>query len=210
MSCEILDDDIVKHTSAQQPVALDEVAHVLANIPIGAGQMHEVFSAVSSSSCNGYDEEYMMRDLFADPGTGVGDDRSLVSKGFKSDDVPLRDLIDDYVRSMPATKSAAGISNPSQWLDRLSESEVQIYWPFSESWDGSTLPVITFDPENDSEVNVGYKIIEGSGGVRQVEEVIVDEDMAMVTPVWVVNRNTDAGYTTLGKPCSRGHENMEA
>lgn len=197
VSCEILDDDIVKHTSAQQPVALDEVAHVLANIPIGAGQMHEVFSAVSSSSCNGYDEEYMMRDLFADPGTGVGDDRLLVSKGFKSDDVPLRDLIDDYVRSMPATKSAAGISNPSQWLDRLSESEVQIYWPFSESWDGSTLPVITFDPEDDSEVNVGYKIIEGPGGVRQVEEVIVDEDMAMVTPVWVVNRNTDAGYTTL-------------
>ena len=195
-SCEILDDDIGKHTSVQ-PVALDEVAHVLANIPIGPGQMHEVFSAVSSSSGNGYDEEYTMRDLFADPGAGVGDDRLLVSKGFQSDDVPLRDLIGDYVRSMPATKSGASIGDPSQWLDRLSESEVQIYWPFSEAWDGSTLPVITFDPENDSDVNVGYRIIEGPDGERRVEEVLVDEEMAMGTPVWIVNRNTDAGYTTL-------------
>ena len=195
-SCEILDDDIGKHTSVQ-PVALDEVAHVLANIPIGPGQLHEVFSAVSSSSGNGYDEEYTMRDLFADPGAGVGDDRLLVSKGFQSDDVPLRDLIGDYVRSMPATKSGSSIGDPSQWLDRLSESEVQIYWPFSETWDGSTLPVITFDPENDSDVNVGYRIIEGPDGERRVEEVLVDEEMAMGTPVWIVNRNTDAGYTTL-------------
>ena len=195
-SCEILDDDIGKHTS-EQPVALDEVAHVLANIPIGLGQMHEVFSAVASSSGNGYDEEYTMRDLFAAPGTGVGDDRSLVSKGFKSDDVPLRDLIGNYVRSMPATKSGPSIADPSKWLNRLSESEVQIYWPFSEEWDGNTLPVITFDPEDDSDVNVGYRITEDPDGMRQVVEVLVDEEMAMGTPVWVVNRNTDAGYTTL-------------
>ena len=195
-SCEILDDDIGKHTS-EQPVALDEVAHVLANIPIGLGQMHEVFSAVASSSGNGYDEEYTMRDLFAAPGTGVGDDRSLVSKGFKSDAVPLRDLIGNYVRSMPVTKSGPSIADPSKWLDRLSESEVQIYWPFSEEWDGNTLPVITFDPEDDSDVNVGYRITEDPDGMRQVVEVLVDEEMAMGTPVWVVNRNTDAGYTTL-------------
>ena len=194
LSCEILDDDIEKHTYA---VALDDVANVLANIPIAAGHMQEVYLAVSSSSGNGYDEEYMMRDLFAAPGAGVGEDRASILKSLDSGHVPLRDLIEDYVRSTPPTKSAAGIDDPSQWLSRLSESDVQIYWPFSESWDGSTLPVITFDPENDSDVNVGYKIVEEADGVRKVIEVVVDEEMAMETPVWVVNRNTDAGYTTL-------------
>ena len=91
----------------------------------------------------------------------------------------------------------SGIEDPSEWLDRLAESDVQIYWPFSESWDGEELPVITFDPEDDSEVNIGYRITEDSEGFRRIEEVLVDESVAMEAPVWVVNRNTDAGYTTL-------------
>ena len=197
MSCEILDDDISKHASVQPVVSLDEVAHVLANIPIAAGQMQEVLAAVSSSSGNGYDEEYMMRDLFADPGSGVGDDRLMPSKASMGTELPLRDLIEDYVRNVPPTRSVADFSDPAQWLKHLSESDVQIYWPFYENWDGEMLPVITFDPENDSDVNVGYRILEDENGDRQVVEVIVDEDMAEEVPVWVVNRNTDARYTTL-------------
>ena len=196
-SCEILDDNTDKHASNQAAVPLSEVAQVLANIPIGADQMGEVFGAVSSSSVNGYDEEYMMYDLFGTPGSGVGDDRLPESKAPVLSGVPLRDMIADYVRSQAATKSASGIEDPSDWLERLAESDVQIYWPFSESWDGEELPVITFDPEDDSDVNIGYRITEDSEGFRRIEEVLVDEDVAMDMPVWVVNRNTDAGYTTL-------------
>ncbi|MBR5103077.1 MAG: hypothetical protein IKV05_00130 [Bacteroidales bacterium] len=197
VSCEILDDNIDKHTSNRAAVPLSEVAQVLANIPLGADQMSEVFGAVSSSSENGYDEEYMMYDLFGTPGAGVGDDRLPLSKAPVLSGVPLRDMIADYVKSQAATKSASGIEDPSEWLDRLAESDVQIYWPFSESWDGEELPVITFDPEDDSDVNIGYRITEDSEGFRRIEEVFVDENVAMETPVWVVNRNTDAGYTTL-------------
>ena len=196
-SCEILDDDTDKHDSTRAAVPLSEVAQVLANIPLGTDQMSEVFGAVSSSAVNGYDEEYMMYDLFGTPGAGVGDDRLPLSKAPELSGVPLRDMIADYVRSQAATKSASGIEDPSEWLDRLAESDVQIYWPFSESWDGEELPVITFDPEDDSEVNIGYRITEDSEGFRRIEEVLVDEDVAMEMPVWVVNRNTDAGYTTL-------------
>ena len=196
-SCEILDDDTDKHDSTRAAVPLSEVAQVLANIPLGTDQMSEVFGAVSSSAVNGYDEEYMMYDLFGTPGAGVGDDRLPLSKAPELSGVPLRDMIADYVRSQATTKSASGIEDPSEWLDRLAESDVQIYWPFSESWDGEELPVITFDPEDDSEVNIGYRITEDSEGFRRIEEVLVDEDVAMEMPVWVVNRNTDAGYTTL-------------
>lgn len=196
-SCEILDDDIDKHASDRPAVPLSEVAQVLANIPLGTDQMSEVFGAVSSSAVNGYDEEYMMYDLFGTPGAGVGDDRLPLSKAPELSGVPLRDMITDYVRSQAATKSTSAVEDPSGWLERLAESDVQIYWPFSESWDGEELPVITFDPEDDSEVNIGYRITEDSEGFRRIEEVLVDEDVAMEMPVWVVNRNTDAGYTTL-------------
>ena len=196
-SCEILDDDIDKHASDRAAVPLSEVAHVLANLPLGADQMGEVFGAVSSSAGNGYDEEYMMYDLFGTPGAGVGDDRITKSKAPVLSGIPLRDMIADYVRTQAPTKSESGIDDPSEWLERLAESDIQIYWPFSEAWDGEELPVITFDPEDDSEVNIGYRIIKDSEGFRRIEEVLVDEDVAMKTPVWVVNRNTDAGYTTL-------------
>ena len=196
-SCEILDDDIDKHASDRSAVPLSEVAQVLANIPLGADQMGEVFGAVSSSVDNGYDEEYMMYDLFGTPGAGVGDDRITKSKAPVLSGIPLRDMIADYVRTQAPTKSESGIDDPSEWLERLAESDIQIYWPFSEAWDGEELPVITFDPEDDSEVNIGYRIIKDSEGFRRIEEVLVDEAVAMKTPVWVVNRNTDAGYTTL-------------
>lgn len=196
-SCEILDDDVDKHASDLAAVPLAEVAQVLANIPLGTDQMGEVFGAVSSSAENGYDEEYMMNDLFGTPGAGVGDDRLPLSKAPVLSGVPLRDMIADYVKSQAATKSDSGIEDPSEWLERLAESDVQIYWPFSESWDGEELPIITFDPEDDSQVNVGYRITEDGDGFRRIEEVLVDEDVAKDTPVWVVNRNTDSGYTTL-------------
>ena len=196
-SCEILDDDIDKHASDRAAVPLSEVAQVLANIPLGTDQMGEVFGAVSSSVDNGYDEEYMMYDLFGTPGAGVGDDRITKSKAPVLSGIPLRDMIADYVRTQAPTKSESGIDDPSEWLEGLAESDIQIYWPFSEAWDGEELPVITFDPEDDSEVNIGYRIIKDSEGFRRIEEVLVDEAVAMKTPVWVVNRNTDAGYTTL-------------
>ena len=87
--------------------------------------------------------------------------------------------------------------NPEVFLDALSDSDVQIYWPFSENWDGESLPIVTFDPEDGSDANIGYRLLVGDDGTRSVEEVIVDEAMAEKESVWVVNRNSDAEYTTL-------------
>ena len=173
-------------------VRLDEVAEILSMIPIKAAQMDEVRDAVASSSANGYDEEYTMRHLFAAPGAGVGD--SEVKSG-KSYDSPLRNLIEEQVRSMSATKALS--MDPDVFLEALTESDVQIYWPFSDEWDGKTMPVITFDPEDGADANTGYKIVIEDDGSRHAEEIVVDEEMAKEVPVWVVNRNDDAGFTSL-------------
>ena len=135
-----------------------------------------------------------MRHLFTDPGSGVGDKGTRArTKAYKT---PLKDLIADHVYSMAATKASEAI-DPQRFLEVLTESDIQIYWPFSEKWDGIQMPVITFDPEDGAESNIGYRLEYKDDGSRHVQKVIVDEEMAGEQPVWVVNRNSDAGYTTL-------------
>ncbi len=196
VACEVVDNDPEKHVDKSDStfVGLGEVAGMLSCLPINQSHAKEVYGAVTSSSGNGYDEEYTMRQLFENPGAGVGDGNVKSGGDYVS---PLRDLIEDYVYSGAVTKAGEGVVNPEEYLDVLMNSGIQIYWPFSEDWDGETLPIITFDPEDGSEVNIGYRVYYDDDGFRRVEEVIVDEATAEKAPVWVVNRNSDAGYTSL-------------
>ena len=194
VSCEMTYNEVDESSGNKEryAVRLDEVAEVLSMIPIQKAQVEEVHDAVSSSSSNGYDEEYTMRHIFESPGAGVGDNMSKSAGSYVK---PLRVLIEEQVRSMPATRSLS--MDPDRFLEILTDSDVQIYWPFSDEWDGETLPVITFDPEDGASANIGYRFTIEDDGSRHVEEVVVDEAMAEKVPVWVVNRNDDAGYTSL-------------
>ncbi len=199
-----------KHSQGQEEeesveVRLSDVAAMLSEIPVGPDQLTEVHNAVTSSAANGYDEEYMMSDLFESPGSGVGD-MILVSKGIevKSQDYPspMKDLIKEYLTS-GNTKAGSlfnGLSSgitPEEYLEALMSSDIQIYWPYFENWDGKTYPVITFDPGDGTEANIGYELIVGDDGSRSVREVVVNEETARKKPVWVVNRNDDSGMTSL-------------
>ena len=69
-ACENVDTD--PKGDSRVNVRLDDLARLLAGAGIGEEQLGEVHDAVSSSSANGYDEEYTMRNLFRNPGYGVG------------------------------------------------------------------------------------------------------------------------------------------
>ena len=218
-SCEkVIGED--SSDNAASPVALDRVAAMLSELPLEPEHYREVHSAVESSSGNGYDEEYTMSDLFASPGKGVGDSRTKAATVSKAYGRPLRELIREHVRASVATKSVgagkadsddsrSGNSNTAgmadsgfgddadAYLAALESSDVQIYWPYSENWDGQSEPVFTFDPGDDSDVNIGYKVVRQPDGSSRVEEVEVDEAFAEKNPVWVVNRNSDCGFTSL-------------
>lgn len=173
---------------------LAEVAEIMSSLPYEEEHLMEVYDAVASSSGNGYDEEYMMSDLFSSPGSGVGDAASGTRASSYSR--PIRELFAEYLSGRARTRS--GASDAGEYMDFLSASDVQIYWPYSEDWDGSTLPVITFDPGYGAETNTGYVLgYDENGTAEIVDTVIVDEAMAMSRPVWVVNRNDDAGFTPL-------------
>ena len=199
-SCEILDNDEDKHImdKHQTHISLSEVSQILSSIPITQKQVREVYDAVTASSGNGYDEEYTMKNLFSAPGSGVGDKATRAAGSY---DQPLSRLIEEHVKSIAGTRSSVDMSvdrmGVDGFLQALGESDIQIYWPFSERHSSDRLPIITFDPEDGSEVNVGYRLIDNGDGFRHVEEVIVDEAMAEEYPVWVVNRNSDAGYSSL-------------
>lgn len=196
-SCEIIDHSGEKGVTDSPKVELrmGEVAGILSEIPIALQQMQEVHDAVTSSSVNGYDDEYTMKDLFRSPGAGVGDDATK-SDGGKSYEKPLKDMFAEYFATIQ-TKAGAGSPSPEEYLKALMDSDMQIYWPYYENWDSKALPVITFDPEDGSEKNIGYQISMADDGSRKVEEVIVDEEMAKSRPVWVINRNDDSGYTSI-------------
>ena len=181
---------------------LKDVAVMLSALPMESAHLDEVHTAVSSSSGNGYDEEYMMRDLLTEPGAGVGDDattRAAVKSSFAN---PLRNLIEDYFASNPSVwkgvrSKAEGEDGVQACIDALNSSEIQIYWPYSEDWDGETFPVITFDPGYGAESNYGYLLARGDDGLIVVDSVYVDENLAKSRPVWVVNSNDDSGMTPL-------------
>lgn len=199
-ACEVIDDnhDSGPVSGNESVIRLDQVARILSEIPLSVNHLDEVHSAVSTSSENGYDEEYTMTDLFEAPGRGVGEKTAGTKAGGGSYTKPLRDLIEAHVRSAVPTKSAGEVfQDPDTFLGALTTSDIQIYWPYSESWDGKTMPIITFDPEDGSDVNIGYRLVVGDDGARGVEQVVVDEALAQYVPVWVVNRNSDADYTSL-------------
>lgn len=208
-SCERLDNDPVKHISDSDPeyIELQEVVEILTLLPISTDQLGEVHAAVSASSLNGYDEEYTMTNLFTLPGGGVGDKQTRANRSYAQ---PMRDMIVAIVKDMTSKDSKTkseyqGLNvlrtierlGADRFLDALTKSDMQIYWPFSEAWDGKQMPIITYDPEDGSESNIGYQMVVDDDGFRRVEQVEVDEQKAMECAVWVVNRNDDAGYTSL-------------
>lgn len=174
-------------------LTLSDVARVISELPMELEHLVEVHDAVSSSSGNGYDEEYMMSDLFSCPGAGVGDDR----RGTRSDAYsrPLRELFAEYLSSSLSTRG--GEADVQIWLDGLSASDIQIYWPYSENWDGESFPVVTFDPGFGAESNYGYELRKNGDRLEVAGSIIVTEKVAAERPVWVINRNSDSAFTPL-------------
>ncbi|MBQ7268459.1 MAG: hypothetical protein IJS62_01205 [Bacteroidales bacterium] len=195
-ACREFEMQAPENTVPDKHAPLSEVARILSSLPLAQGQMDEVRDAVSASSQNGYDEEYMMRDLLKTPGAGVGSaDGKAPAHHY---DKPLRELITEYLEEKAASKAEGGTDSVQAWLDAMEDSDIQIYWPYSEDWDGSSLPVITWDPGYGAESNYGYELFRDSGGRLTVRDsVVVTEALALSRPVWVINRNDDSAFTPL-------------
>lgn len=190
-------------TTTQELLSKSGVAQMLASLPIESDHIAEVWGAVSSSEANGYDEEYMMCDLLSSPGAGVGDSPEARAATRAQYSRPLRDLIAGYLSEQAAAITREGSTKASeadlvqQWLADLSSSGLQIYWPYSDDWDGETMPLVTFDPGYGASDNYAWEIAWEDGAYKAVRQVYVDEAVAATRPVWVINSNDDSAFTPL-------------
>lgn len=195
-ACLVACEDANVKTNDQPEVEdmpLEEVAKIVSELDMDHEHLQEVFDAVTSSIDNGYDQEYMMKELFTSPGTGVGEDRLTKSNAPKHYEEPLKMLIEAYLKNKVQTKSSEQNDiTVEDYINYLKSSDIQIYWPYSENWDGKEYPVITFNPDYVAEESVGYKLVGD-----KLEKLIVDESYARNHPVWVINRNEDSSYPTL-------------
>lgn len=198
-----VDETVAEETLTVSP---ENVARLMAEIPLTRKMLEEVHEAVTASSANGYDEEYTFGCMVSSPGSGVGDDRLAEAgpasgnsdavaetKAQSGDDTGcgLWAAVEDKL-------SSAGIATRSggSFAEELSASGLQIYWPYSEDWDRTTVPVITFNPGDGSSSNVGFIREDLPDGSWIIKELVVDEDYAMSHPVWVINWNEDRDYLT--------------
>ena len=203
LSCrsEAVPQDPAQDPSAPDPLPLVEVASMISALPMEAAQLREVHDAASASSGNGYDEEYTMRNLLEAPGAGVGDGPAARANASSRYPVPLRALIAEYLASRPSAPilrhfaRRSGADEVQACLDALSASDIQIYWPYSEDWDGATFPLVTFDPGYGASSNYAYELRRTESGLVVADSVYVDENVARSRPVWVINRNSDSAFT---------------
>ena len=191
ISCEKF--PVVDDSEVPSPVSLEELARIFSCLPLEQEHLEEVHTAVNSSLEYGYDEEYTMKDLFTSPGAGVGARSAGTKAPAERWAHPLRALLEDYLEKSFATRSGDAPCSAAEYISALTQSDLQIYWPYSDYWDGSSLPVVTFDPGGTLEANIGYEM-HPDGSVR---EVVVTERMAIERPVWVMNRNDDSGFETI-------------
>lgn len=191
-SCEKVQ---VSEPEEPSTVSLEEIAAIFSHLHLTGEHLQEVHSAVSSSLDHGYDEEYTMACLFNSPGSGVGSSASETKSSARDWSSPLRDLLTEYLKENCPTRADVGTASMSadEYIAALAASDAQIYWPYSEEWDGSSYPVITFHPGTDIPSNIGYQMSENG----KVKQVVVNEEKAMNGNVWVINRNEDSGHMTL-------------
>jgi hypothetical protein len=72
----------------------------------------------------------------------------------------------------------------------LIHENVQIYWPYSEDWDGIEEPVMAFNPMVDNvELITAYRRVVSKDGVINLETLKINEEYAKKHPVWIINQN---------------------
>lgn len=152
------------------------IADLMTSIPLTEEIVNEVFSAVTNGIENGIEESYYFADVLSESAKSATRSTNSESK-----------LGTEIRRILNTTRSNSSIDN-----DILELGDYQIYWPYSEDWDGKTKPVITFVPEDNSQLwNYGFKQTDNG-----IETIIVDEEYMENNPVWIINK-ADIPYDEL-------------
>jgi hypothetical protein len=164
-------------------VKLQTAARLLSGI-VNADVVKEIKRGVERSLSYGLDEEVRFIEIIQPQNAKVNkfSGANLLTGN-------LKETISNIGKSSLASVPFTGNDMESF----LCKGDVQIYWPYSENWDGKEIPVITYgryDGEDDDVSDVvAYRRTKDSFGKEKIESLIVNEEYAKKHPVWVINRN---------------------
>lgn len=157
----------------ERPIELSHIALLLATADINIDAINEVKEVVENSIYYGQDETCRFKDLLMPDS----------SKIFHTTSKKLIQKIEDAVN----TKEWA--FNKENLFDYLSKNNIQIYWPYSERWDSTTRPIVTYYSNDKNKWNYGYQQILQTDGTIKIDTIIVDENYFKNNPIWIINQN---------------------
>lgn len=154
---------------------LNSIALTVLDIADSKEIFSEIHSAVNVSLTTGLDEQYRFKDILYPSESKIPSLKSSKTSDFGT---KFKNAIQtNSLKSSLLTDIETFILN----------EDVQIYWPYSEEWDGVTEPVITFDPIVDADENIGFRKVTQQDGSIRIDTVIVNDDYAFENPVWIIN-----------------------
>lgn len=130
---------------------LFKVAKIISEMGLTYNMVVEIKSNVESSLAKGYDEEITFKDILS-PITEINYTRT--------NQVESKSEFAEKITQKIAALKLRSSNDVDLLLERLISNGINLYWPYSENWDGVTVPVIAISPEDDNEeVYVAYKMI---------------------------------------------------
>lgn len=169
-----IDEKAVSEETLSDVKKLQDIAKMVTNIATDNTQFNEIMFGVKANLEVGLDEQYCFKDILYPEQSKLKKLRTK-SRG---------EFADKFIKLLKS--DSKGITELEQFI---LDNDVQIYWPYSENWDGKTVPVITFDPKNGKEENIGYKIRRIKNNKTEIETVMVNDDYAYENPVWIINNS---------------------
>jgi hypothetical protein len=140
----------------------------------------EVKSGIETSLLYGLDEELRFREILRP------NDNKLRSASKSL----LAEKLEEAFGNIRITKSTTEALNGDELETFMLNDNVQIYWPYSERWDGKEIPFVTYASTDDDVTDImAYRKIVNPDGTSQVESRMVNEAYAKEHPVWVINKN---------------------
>lgn len=157
---------------------LSKVAKVVSEVGLDLEMVKEMKKNVEQSLAKGRDEAVTFKEILSPNLQSARFSNAMSGNGESK-----------FATKLRQNAPPAGTRSSAPGLLQAMETEgVNLYWPYSEHWDGVTMPVIAVSPEDDNqELCLAYKLKETENGFILDETIIVDEDYAMVNPVWVIN-----------------------
>lgn len=188
-------EDLNGSTYTQEFANIQHLSSILCTISTNIEIVKEVHQSVEKSLDFGLDETmYIDRVMNASSSSKV---KSALSEN-------------DTLCSSLKKRLIENAENKS--LELLSIDGLEVYWPYSENWDGKSMPVIcSVVPDFqyiDGDKVMAYKLSTSDNGEMTIDSLLVDENYAKTHPVWVV-KNSEFSLSDLDKifksePTSKG------